>query len=100
MKGVDGPSGTPVLPVSALRQEPATQIGPTHTGSQLSLLAERSVLLTSPQRDGSLRYLLPVTLRAYGRRMLRRLGQEEEFAARHQRWQGGCRPQHDAPAGK
>jgi hypothetical protein len=32
--------------------------------------------------------------------MLRRLGQEEEFTARHQRWQDGRRPQHDAPAGK
>ena len=32
--------------------------------------------------------------------MLRRLGQDEEFAARHQRWQDDRRPQHDAPAGK
>ena len=52
----------------------------------LSLLAERSVLLASQPPDGSPCYLLPGTLRAYGRRMLRRLGQEEEFAARHQRW--------------
>jgi predicted ATPase len=66
----------------------------------LSLLAERSVLLASQRPDGSPCFLLPATLRAYGRRMLRRLGQEEEFSARHQRWQDGCRPQHDAPAGK
>jgi len=66
----------------------------------LSLLAERSVLLASQRPDGSPCFLLPATLRAYGRRMLRRLGQEEEFTARHQRWQDGCRPQHDAPAGK
>jgi predicted ATPase len=68
--------------------------------ADLSLLAERSVLLASRQPDGSPCYLLPVTLRAYGRRMLRRLGQEEEFAARHQRWQDGRRPQHGTPAGK
>ena len=66
----------------------------------LSLLEERSVLLASQQRDGRPCFLLPITLRAYGRRMLRRLGQEEEFTARHQRWQDGRRPQHDAPAGK
>jgi predicted ATPase len=66
----------------------------------LSLLAERSVLLASQRPDESPCYLLPATLRAYGRRMLRRLGQEQEFTARHQRWQDGRRPQHDAPAGK
>jgi predicted ATPase len=66
----------------------------------LSLLAERSVLLASQRPDGSPCFLLPATLRAYGRRMLRRLGQEEEFTIRHQRWQDGRRPQHDAPAGK
>ena len=66
----------------------------------LSLLTERSVLLASQRPDESPCYLLPATLRAYGRRMLRRLGQEQEFTARHQRWQDGCRPQHDAPAGK
>jgi hypothetical protein len=32
--------------------------------------------------------------------MLRRLGQEEEFMTRYQRWQDGRRPQHGAPAGK
>jgi predicted ATPase len=66
----------------------------------LSLLAERSVLLASQRPDESPCYLLPATLRTYGRRMLRRLGQEQEFTARHQRWQDGRRPQHDAPAGK
>jgi predicted ATPase len=66
----------------------------------LSLLAERSVLLASQQPDGSPCYVLPATVRAYGRRMLRRLGQEEEFTGRHQRWQDGRRRQHDAPAGK
>jgi predicted ATPase len=52
----------------------------------LPLLAERSVLLAERQADG-VRFLLPATLRAYGRQMLRRLGQEEEFAERHRRWQ-------------
>jgi predicted ATPase len=66
----------------------------------LSLLAERSVLLASQRPDGSPCFLLPATLRAYGRRMLRRLGQEEEFTARHQRWQDGRRPQPGPPAGK
>jgi predicted ATPase len=64
----------------------------------LSLLAERSVLLASRQPDGTPCYLLPATLRAYGRRMLCRLGQEEEFTARHRRWQEGRHRQHDAPA--
>jgi predicted ATPase len=66
----------------------------------LSLLAERSVLLASQRPDGSPCFLLPATLRAYGGRMLRRLGQQEEFTIRHQRWQDDCRPQQDAPAGK
>jgi len=66
----------------------------------LSLLAERSVLLASQRPDGSRCFLLPATLRAYGRRMLRRLGQEEEFTTRHQRWQDDYRPQQDTPAGK
>jgi predicted ATPase len=66
----------------------------------LSLLAERSVLLASQRPDESPCYLLPATLRAYGGRMLRRLGQEQEFTARHQRWQDGRRPQPDPPAGK
>ncbi|HEY2269186.1 MAG TPA: hypothetical protein VGI96_41670 [Streptosporangiaceae bacterium] len=67
----------------------------------LSLLAERSVLLASRMPDGSRSYLLPATLRAYGSRMLRRLGQEEEFTARYQHWQEGRRPRpnHGAPAG-
>jgi predicted ATPase len=47
----------------------------------LALLAGRSILLA----DGA-RFLLPATLRAYGRQMLRRLGQEEEFTERHRRW--------------
>jgi len=66
----------------------------------LSLLEERSVLLASQQRDGTPCFLLPITLRAYGRRMLRRLGQDEEFTGRHQRWQDERRRPHDAPAGK
>jgi predicted ATPase len=66
----------------------------------LSLLAERSVLLASRPPDGSPSYLLPATLRAYGRRMLRRLSQEEEFTARHQHWQDGRRRPHGAAAGK
>jgi predicted ATPase len=53
----------------------------------LPLLAERSVLLAEGQAD-RVRFLLPATLRAYGRQMLRRLGQEEEFIERHRRCQG------------
>jgi predicted ATPase len=53
----------------------------------LSLLTERSVLLAGQPDDGDARLLLPITLRAYGREMLRRLGQHDQFAARHQRWQ-------------
>jgi predicted ATPase len=66
----------------------------------LSLLAERSVLLTGQQDGGDARFLLPITLRAYGRGMLRRLGQDDEFAARYRRWQDGRRPHHDAAAEK
>jgi predicted ATPase len=66
----------------------------------LTLLAERSVLLADAAglaasgggaglaaSGGGRRFLLPVTLRAYGGQMLRRLGQDEEFAARHRSWQ-------------
>ena len=49
--------------------------------------------------DGA-RFVLPVTLRAYGRQMLRRLGQDQEFAARHKRWQDDRRPHQGSPAGK
>ena len=83
------------LDVCACGQLPAETVA-----AGLSLLAERSVLLASQRPDESPCYLLPATLRAYGRRMLRRLGQEQEFTARHQRWQDGRRPQHDTPAGK
>jgi predicted ATPase len=51
----------------------------------LTMLAERSVLLAERQAAG-VRFLLPGTLRAYGRQMLRQLGQEEEFTDRHRRW--------------
>ena len=66
----------------------------------LSLLAERSVLLPDRLADSGARFLLPVTLRSYGRQMLRRLGQDEEFAARHKRWQDDRRPRQGTPAGK
>ena len=66
----------------------------------LSLLAERSVLLSDRLADSGTRFLLPVTLRSYGRQMLRRLGQDEEFAARHKRWQDDRRPRQGTPAGK
>ena len=65
----------------------------------LSLLAERSVLLTGQPEGGEARFVLPVTLRAYGREMLRRLGQDDQFTARHQRWQHGRRRHHGAAAG-
>jgi predicted ATPase len=56
----------------------------------LALLTERSVLLTLVPGDAGPRFVLPVTLRVYGRQMLRRLGQEEEFADRYRRWQQAC----------
>ena len=65
----------------------------------LSLLAERSVLLAG-QHGGHACFLLPTMMRAYGREMLRRLGQDDEFAARHRRWQDGRHPHHGAPEGK
>ena len=66
----------------------------------LSLLAERSVLLADRLADGGARFVLPVTLRAYGGQMLHRLGQDEEFTARHKRWQDDRRPHQGTPAGK
>jgi predicted ATPase len=71
----------------------------------LTLLAERSLLLPDQkagvrEADQSPRFLLPATLRAYGRQMLRRLGEDEEFAARYQRWQDGRRLRYGTPAGK
>ena len=75
------------------------QLPPATVAASLSLLAERSVLLASRPPDGDTSYLLPATLRAYGRRMLHRLGQEDEFTARYQHWQDGRRPQPGAPAG-
>ena len=66
----------------------------------LALLAERSVLLADTGADGRPRFLLPMTLRAYGRQMLRRLAQDEEFTERHRRWQNGRRGDHGVPAGK
>ena len=66
----------------------------------LSLLAERSVLLADRLAEDGARFVLPVTLRAYGGQMLRRLGQDQEFAARHKRWQDDRRPHEGSPAGK
>ncbi len=66
------------------------QLSDETVAAALTLLSERSVLLPSQQAGGR-RFLLPATLRAYGRQMLRQLGQEEEFIARHQRWQDGRR---------
>jgi hypothetical protein len=66
----------------------------------LSLLAERSVLLADRPAGNEARFVLPVTLRAYGGQMLRRLGQDQEFAARHKRWQDDRRPHQGSPAGK
>ena len=66
----------------------------------LSLLAERSVLLAGQQDSGQACFLLPAMMRAYGREMLRRLGQDEELAARHRRWRDGRHPHRGAPAGK
>ena len=56
----------------------------------LALLTERSVLLPLVPDGAGPRFALPVTLRVYGRQMLRRLGQEEEFADRYRRWQQAC----------
>jgi predicted ATPase len=55
----------------------------------LSLLTERSVLLTDKRTPGE--YFLPVILRGYGRQMLRRLGEDAEFAERYRRWQDSRR---------
>jgi len=66
----------------------------------LSLLAERSVLLADRPAGNEARFVLPVTLRAYGGQMLRRLGQDQEFAARHKRWQDDRRPHQGSSAGK
>ena len=76
------------------------QLSDETVAAALTLLAERSVLLSDRQAGGNPRFLLPVTLRAYGRQMLRQLDQEEEFLARHQRWQDGRRHRYGAPAGK
>jgi predicted ATPase len=65
----------------------------------LALLTGRSVLLTTAAADGGPRLRLPVTLRTYGRRMLRRLGQDEEFTERYRRWQDRRSPRRGAPAG-
>jgi predicted ATPase len=65
----------------------------------LTLLTERSVLLAAGTDGGGARYLLPVTLRGYGRQMLRRLGQDEEFTARHRVREDGNHLQHGATAG-
>ena len=65
------------------------QLSDETVAAGLTLLSERSVLLAG-QQAGGWRFLLPATLRAYGRQMLRQLGQEEEeFTVRHQRWQDG-----------
>src|SRR5260370_1153030 len=67
----------------------------------LTLLTERSVLLADrTDGDGGPRYLLPATLRGYGRRMLRRLGQDEGFTARHRVWQDRPPPHHQTPRGR
>jgi hypothetical protein len=71
---------------------PGEELPAEAVAAGLSLLTERSLLLADRQGDDGPRYLLPVTLRAYGHQMLRRLGQDEEFAARHKRWQDDRRP--------
>jgi predicted ATPase len=57
----------------------------------LALLTERSVLLADEGVSGDPSFLLPITLRAYGRQMLRRLAEDAEFDDRYQRWQDGRR---------
>jgi len=66
----------------------------------LSLLAERSVLLADRPAGHEARIVLPVMFRAYGGQMLRRLGQDQEYAARHKQWQDDRRPHQGSPAGK
>ena len=65
----------------------------------LALLTERSVLFADGRPGDGPWFALPVTLRGYGRQMLRRLGQEEEFADRYRRWQHRRFPRHGAAAG-
>ena len=65
-----------------------------------ALIAGPAAALPDRLADSGPRFLLPVTLRSYGRQMLRRLGQDEEFAARHKRWQDDRRPRQGTPAGK
>jgi len=45
------------------------------------------VLLADERTPGGRKFVLPVTLRGYGRQMLRRLGEDAEFADRYRRWQ-------------
>ena len=62
---------------------------------ELVCLADREML-----SERATQLNLAVTLRSYGRQMLRRLGQDEEFAARHKRWQDDRRPRQGTHAGK
>jgi predicted ATPase len=66
----------------------------------LCLLTERSVLLADEQDGDGRCFLLPATLRAYGRHMLRRLAEDEAFQDRYQRWQDARRRDHGATAAK
>jgi predicted ATPase len=52
----------------------------------LTLLTERSVLLADDRPGRVPSFLLPATLRAYGRGMLHRVAEDAEFQGRYERW--------------
>ncbi len=88
----------------------SSQLSREEVAVGLILLTERSVLLADFQADGEDReardereareasFLLPITLRAYGRQMLRRLAEEVEFQDRYQRWHRSRRGDRGTPS--
>jgi predicted ATPase len=73
----------PFLPRHAQDVCTTSQLPDEAVAACLAMLAERSILLW----DEPAGFRLPATIRAYGRTMLRRLGQDQEFTERYRRWQ-------------
>jgi hypothetical protein len=71
--------------------EPPGSSDPLDSDGLVGRAAEAAAIrrLADRPAGNEARFGLPVTLRAYGGQMLRRLGQGQEFAARHKRWQDG-----------